>query len=140
MWIAPEATDLTYNRLLDPAEPMHCALMLQDDECAGFVHFIYHRSTWTSGDYCYLQDLFVSDDKRGRGPWATVDGARLSVREGRRGLPLPLAHPQHEHRRNAALRPHRRALELRAVSRTPLVYFQAADDLALWARPLFRKS
>lgn len=33
----------------------------------GFAHSLYHRSTWTAGDYCYLQDLFVADEARGRG-------------------------------------------------------------------------
>ncbi|WP_352467454.1 MULTISPECIES: GNAT family N-acetyltransferase [unclassified Mesorhizobium] len=28
---------------------------------------VYHRSTWTTDDYCYLQDLFVADDARGSG-------------------------------------------------------------------------
>ena len=65
--IAPDASALTFGRLLDPAEPMHCALVLQEREPVGFVHFIYHRSTWTSGDYCYLQDLFVDHAYRGRG-------------------------------------------------------------------------
>ena len=65
--IAPEVSDLTFGRLLDPAERMHCALVLHEDDPVGFVHFLYHRSTWTSGDYCYLQDLFVGDEQRGRG-------------------------------------------------------------------------
>lgn len=26
-----------------------------------------HRSTWTTRDYCYLQDLFVAPDARGGG-------------------------------------------------------------------------
>jgi GNAT superfamily N-acetyltransferase len=33
----------------------------------GLVHLIYHRSCWTEGDYCYLQDLFVSASVRGAG-------------------------------------------------------------------------
>jgi GNAT superfamily N-acetyltransferase len=33
----------------------------------GLVHSIYHRSSWTTGDHCYLQDLFVADDARGGG-------------------------------------------------------------------------
>ena len=33
----------------------------------GLVHCINHRSTWTRGDYCYLQDLFVSPDARRQG-------------------------------------------------------------------------
>ncbi len=31
------------------------------------MHWIFHRSTWTAGDYCYLQDLYVAPDVRGAG-------------------------------------------------------------------------
>src|SRR3546814_15032754 len=31
------------------------------------VHWVLHRSCWTAGDYCYLQDLFVAPDVRGGG-------------------------------------------------------------------------
>jgi len=31
------------------------------------VHWIFHRSCWTDGDYCYLQDLFVAEQARGSG-------------------------------------------------------------------------
>src|ERR1700677_1919829 len=34
---------------------------------AGIVHWITHRSCWTAGDYCYLQDLFVASDRRATG-------------------------------------------------------------------------
>ena len=33
----------------------------------GLVHTIMHRSCWTVGNYCYLQDLFVDPSLRGRG-------------------------------------------------------------------------
>ena len=33
----------------------------------GMVHYIQHRSCWTTGDYIYLQDLFVKPDIRGKG-------------------------------------------------------------------------
>ena len=33
----------------------------------GLAHWIVHRSCWTVGDYCYLQDLFVASERRGRG-------------------------------------------------------------------------
>ena len=33
----------------------------------GMVHWIFHRSNWTIGDYCYLQDLFVAPGVRGGG-------------------------------------------------------------------------
>jgi GNAT superfamily N-acetyltransferase len=65
--ISSDVSDLTFERLMDANEPMHCALVLEEGEAVGFVHFIYHRSTWTSGDYCYLQDLFVAEGQRGHG-------------------------------------------------------------------------
>ena len=33
----------------------------------GIVHYLFHRSSWTVGNYCYLQDLFVAEEARGRG-------------------------------------------------------------------------
>ena len=33
----------------------------------GIVHYIFHRSTWTTSDYCYLQDLFTAEEARGHG-------------------------------------------------------------------------
>ena len=57
----------TWARLLDPAEPMHAALAYERGNAIGMVHWIYHRSTWTAGDYCYLQDLYVAPETRGAG-------------------------------------------------------------------------
>lgn len=65
--VAPEVTDLTWSRFLDPAEPVEGALAWLGTEAVGLVHVIRHRSCWTAGDYCYLQDLFVSPHARGRG-------------------------------------------------------------------------
>lgn len=65
--IADDVTELTWRRFLDPDEPMHCAVAEVDGELVGLVHYIYHRSCWTKGDYCYLQDLFASPEARGKG-------------------------------------------------------------------------
>lgn len=62
--IAREVTDRTWARLLDPGEPMSCAVAADGQRLVGLVHSIFHRSTWTEGDYCYLQDLFVAADAR----------------------------------------------------------------------------
>jgi GNAT superfamily N-acetyltransferase len=59
--------DLTFARLLDPAEPMFALVAERDDRLIGIVHCVLHRSTWTRVDYCYLQDLFTSPDARGEG-------------------------------------------------------------------------
>ncbi|MFC5694468.1 GNAT family N-acetyltransferase [Pseudomonas sp. GCM10022186] len=65
--IASETTEATWQRFLDPAEPMHAALAWHDGKAVGLVHFIFHRSCWTIGDYCYLQDLYVAEGLRGGG-------------------------------------------------------------------------
>jgi GNAT superfamily N-acetyltransferase len=65
--LAPEVTDETWRRLNDPAEPMHGLVAVLDGRVVGIVHYIYHRSTWTTGDYCYLQDLFTAEEARGHG-------------------------------------------------------------------------
>lgn len=61
------ATLKAWARFLDPIEPMHAALAVVGEQAFGLVQAVYHRSTWTTEDYCYLQDLFVADDARGSG-------------------------------------------------------------------------
>lgn len=72
--ITKAVTETTWQRLHDANEPMHCAVVVQtstSDERASrlvaMVHYIFHRSCWTAGDYCYLQDLFTQPDLRGQG-------------------------------------------------------------------------
>jgi GNAT superfamily N-acetyltransferase len=65
--IQESVTRETWARFLNPIEPMHAALATTSDRTFGLVHFIYHRSTWTTSDDCYLQDLFVAEDARGGG-------------------------------------------------------------------------
>ena len=65
--LAPEVTDTTWSRLMDEAEPMHVLGCFDGRNLIGIVHFIFHRSTWTVGNYCYLQDLFTAEAARGRG-------------------------------------------------------------------------
>ena len=59
-----EVYDATWARLHDPAEPMGCSAPMSDGRLIGIVHYIFHRSCWTIGDYCYLQDLFVAPKTR----------------------------------------------------------------------------
>ncbi len=65
--IPEAASQLTWQRFLDAREPMHAALAWRDGRAIGMVHWIFHRSCWTQGDYCYLQDLFVDEQVRGGG-------------------------------------------------------------------------
>ena len=65
--IPEEVSAVTWERLLDPAEPIGGALAWHGGNAIGLVHHIRHRSCWTVGDYLYLQDLFVIPAARGSG-------------------------------------------------------------------------
>lgn len=65
--LAEETNDVTWRRLLDPAEPMFLLGAYVDGKLLGIVHYIFHRSTWSAGGYCYLQDLFTAEQARGLG-------------------------------------------------------------------------
>ena len=65
--LSAEVTDKAWERLHDPAEPMFILGAYVDGKLAGIVHYLFHRSMWTIGNYCYLQDLFVIEEARGLG-------------------------------------------------------------------------
>jgi len=65
--IPAETTAVTWERFHNSVEPMYALGAFVDGELTGIVHFLYHRSCWTVGDYCYLQDLFVTEGARGHG-------------------------------------------------------------------------
>lgn len=63
----PAITELTWARLLDPSEPVGGLVACIDDGVVGICHHVLHRSTWSDGPYCYLEDLFTAPDARGHG-------------------------------------------------------------------------
>ena len=64
--LSSKVTETTWQRFFDEAEPVYCAVAKQGDKVLGFVHYVIHRSTWAESNYCYLEDLFVSEDVRGQ--------------------------------------------------------------------------
>jgi len=60
-------TDITWSRLHNSAEPMYGLGAYIDETLIGIAHYLFHRSTWTIGPYCYLQDLFTAKEARGQG-------------------------------------------------------------------------
>ncbi len=62
--VPKETYDATWRRMHDPNEPMWLLGAVVDGKLLGIVHYLYHRSCWTVGDYCYLQDLFVAESAR----------------------------------------------------------------------------
>jgi GNAT superfamily N-acetyltransferase len=65
--VAPEITDRTWARILDPASAVSMRLAEMDGELAGFAIFLSHPSTWVKNDDCYLEDLYLDQKFRGHG-------------------------------------------------------------------------
>jgi len=60
-------TSATWQRFLDPAEPVHALVAEQGGRLVGLAHAILHRSTTRLQDVCYLQDLFTAPAARRSG-------------------------------------------------------------------------
>jgi len=65
--LTQEISDLAWDRFHDPDEPIFALGAYVDDELMGIAHYLFHRSTWATHRYCYLEDLFVAEAARGRG-------------------------------------------------------------------------
>ncbi len=81
--LSDAVTRTSFARLTSGIDPMGGFLARDERGAAiGLVHGIKHRSTWSDGDYCYLQDLFAAPEARGSGIGralieAVYDQARL---------------------------------------------------------------
>jgi GNAT superfamily N-acetyltransferase len=77
--VSPETTDVLWQRLHDPNEPMFVLGAYSHEgsreRLIGIVQYLFHRSCWTIGDYCYLQDLFVVPEARALGAGRALIGA-----------------------------------------------------------------
>ncbi len=62
-----QITQTTWRRFFDPAEPVNAMVAELDGRLVGLVHYIFHRNTIMLAPICYLQDLFTSAERRGRG-------------------------------------------------------------------------
>jgi GNAT superfamily N-acetyltransferase len=64
----PEITAATWRRLLDAGTPdMIGRAAVVDGAVVGFLHAVIHPNTWSIAPVCYLEDLYVDADARGRG-------------------------------------------------------------------------
>jgi GNAT superfamily N-acetyltransferase len=66
--VADDVIALTWQRLLSGTDGM-VGLVAEDDgdRVQGITCLVFHRSTWSPGLYCYLEDLFVDPGSRGGG-------------------------------------------------------------------------
>jgi GNAT superfamily N-acetyltransferase len=67
--VPEDVIETLWQRLMRGMEGFHTALVAVDgdDTPIGLAHLLLHRSTWSNGWYCYLEDLFVDPAQRGKG-------------------------------------------------------------------------
>lgn len=64
--VAPDVTEFTWTRLTSDGGVSGLLAIAPDGRALGFVHFIFHSTTWSRGGTSYLEDLFVVPDARGQ--------------------------------------------------------------------------
>lgn len=64
--LGEEVTENLFERLLS-AEGHRGCVAVRDGALVGFVHYLFHDSTWSTDSSCYLEDLFVDPNLRGGG-------------------------------------------------------------------------
>jgi GNAT superfamily N-acetyltransferase len=65
--LSPDITRTTWARFFDAYEPMHALVAEDGGRLLGLTHYLFHRSTTAIDPSCYLQDLFTTEDARGKG-------------------------------------------------------------------------
>jgi GNAT superfamily N-acetyltransferase len=81
--LADDITRITWARIFDPGESMHCLVAEKEGRLIGLAHYLFHRSMIAIQPVCYLQDLFTAPESRGEGIGRTLiarvyDEARLA--------------------------------------------------------------
>lgn len=71
-----EVFDTSWKRLFAEGdfEPRGFIALL-DGKPVGLVHYMFHRSMWSTEGNCYLQDLYTAAEARGKGVGAALIGA-----------------------------------------------------------------
>lgn len=60
-------TQATWERFLNPLEPVFALVAESEGELVGLAHYLFHRSTTRLEPVCYLQDLFADARRRKQG-------------------------------------------------------------------------
>jgi GNAT superfamily N-acetyltransferase len=102
-WIPDEAYEATWRRLRHETELYALGARL-DGRLIGIAHYFFHPTFW-GGEACYLQDLFVDEDARGRGAArALIERVAQAARE--HGATGYYWHTQEDNARARALYDH----------------------------------
>lgn len=64
--VSPEISEKTFSRLCQKKELVGLVAVNNQGQILGFMHLVYHASTWSDTNYCYIEDLFVDKSARGK--------------------------------------------------------------------------
>ncbi|QIQ22423.1 GNAT family N-acetyltransferase [Zophobihabitans entericus] len=65
--LAEEITQQTWQRILSPNSSLFCRMILVKNKPVGFALYVLHEGSWVTKPICYLEDLFVTPEHRGKG-------------------------------------------------------------------------
>ncbi len=64
--LSEQTTLKTWSSFFDPDVKVYAAVACDQQQILGFVHYVFHDSTWTETEFCYLEDLYVTPAARGQ--------------------------------------------------------------------------
>ena len=80
--VAEDVTAETWRRMLTPGSGLVGRLADENGSVVGFTISVLHLGTWTKTPICYLEDLFVDPEIRGKGVGkALIDDLIVMARE-----------------------------------------------------------
>jgi ribosomal protein S18 acetylase RimI-like enzyme len=83
--LSPAVYEHTFARILAPDSPIRGLGARSGGASAaliGIAHYLFHAHAWTPREVCYLQDLFVEAESRGRGAGRElIEGVARIARE-----------------------------------------------------------
>lgn len=67
--LSVEVFNTTWDRIITKSGTLRGAGIRAEEsgQLLGIVHYLFHETAWTPKQMCYLQDLFVDHDFRGKG-------------------------------------------------------------------------
>jgi GNAT superfamily N-acetyltransferase len=65
--VSEDITANTWKRILDKTSNIDTLVAERDGHVIGICNYLFHDSTWSTKQICYLQDLFVDPASRGGG-------------------------------------------------------------------------
>lgn len=80
--VPAHVTAATWARLMDAESGVFGLVAVAEGAVVGIVNCVLHANTWMTAPVCYLEDLFVAPDARGKGAGrALIEAVAARARE-----------------------------------------------------------